>query len=64
MNEQQKKRQRIYELHNAETKPKDFRNNWSFFMAFKPKPYPPWLHYKVGFRKQNEFNFPSKYWFA
>ena len=33
MNEQVKKRQRIYDLLNTETKPPKFRNNWSFFMA-------------------------------
>ena len=39
MNEQEKKQQRIYDLLNAETKQKYYRNNWSFFMAsLKPKP--------------------------
>ena len=33
MIEQEKKWQRIYDFLNAETKPKNFRNNWSFFMA-------------------------------
>ena len=33
MSEQEKKQQRIYDLLNAETKPKNFQNNWSFFMA-------------------------------
>ena len=40
MSEQEKKRQRIYNLPNAEAKPiKEFRNNWSFFVAsIKPRP--------------------------
>ena len=39
MREQEKNRQRIYDLLNAETKPKNFWNNWSFFMAsIKPRP--------------------------
>ena len=33
MSEQEKKQQRIYDLLNAETMPKNFQNNWSFFMA-------------------------------
>ena len=33
MSEQEKKWQRIYDLLIAETKPKDFRNNQTFFMA-------------------------------
>ena len=43
MSEQEKKRQRIYDLPNAETKSplppkKNYRNNWSFFMAsIKPR---------------------------
>ena len=38
MSEQEKKQQRMYDLLNAETKPKKFQNNWSFFMAFiKPR---------------------------
>ena len=39
MNDLEKKRQRIYDLLYAETKPKKFRNNWSIFMAYiEPKP--------------------------
>ena len=38
MSEQEKKQQRIYDLLNIETKPKNFWNNWSFFMAsIKPR---------------------------
>ena len=33
ISEQEKTRQRIYDLLNAETKPKKYRNNWSFLMA-------------------------------
>ena len=33
MSEQKKKWQKFYDLLNAETKPKNFRNYWSFFMA-------------------------------
>ena len=33
MSEQEKKWQRIYDQLNAETKPKNLQNNWSFFMA-------------------------------
>ena len=40
MSEQEKKRQRIYDLRDAETKPKiSLRNNWNFFItSIKPKP--------------------------
>ena len=39
MSEQQRKREIIYDLPNAETKQKNFRNNWRFFMAsIKPRP--------------------------
>ena len=31
MSKQEKKRQRIYDMLNAETKPKKFRKYWSFF---------------------------------
>ena len=42
MSEQEKKRQRIYELLNAETKPNISQNKCSLFMAFmKPKLSPP-----------------------
>ena len=34
MYEQEKKRQRIYDLLNAENKLKNFQNNWSFLMAY------------------------------
>ena len=34
MIEQEKKQQRIYDLLNAETKPKIFRNDWNFFFGF------------------------------
>ncbi len=45
MSEQEKKRQRIYDLLNAEAKPsqakkeKKFRNNWSFFLIYQVKEY-------------------------
>ena len=36
--EREKKRQGIYDLLNAETKPKNFWNNWSFLIAtIKPR---------------------------
>ena len=41
MSEQEKKRQIIYDLLNAETKPNFFSNNWSICMAsIKPSPLP------------------------
>ena len=33
MSEQEKKKQQIYGLLNAETKPKNVQNIWSFFMG-------------------------------
>ena len=39
MSEQEMERQRMYDLLYANTKPKDFRNNGSSFMAsIKPRP--------------------------
>ena len=38
MSEEEKKRQRIYDLLNTENKYKKFRNKWSLFMAsIKPR---------------------------
>ena len=49
--EHEKKQQRIYDLLNAKTKLKRFRNNSSFLK-------------KTTTSKQNKCNFLSKYWFA
>ena len=39
MREQEIKLQKIYDLLNAQTKPKNSRNNWSLFMSsINPRP--------------------------
>ena len=44
ISEQKEKLQRFYDLLNAETKPKKFRKNWSFYVAsIKLKRLPPWF---------------------
>ena len=72
MSEQEKKWQRIYGLLNAETKPphkKDFRNNWSSFMAsinpeFNTFDDAIWGVLGIYFWKQNKYNNLFKHWFA
>ena len=66
MSEEEKKRQRIHDLPNTETKSppkKDFRNKRKSFMA-SIKAQTLTLLTKRRFRKQNKCKFPSKYWFA
>ena len=61
MSEQGKKRQKIYNLLNTETKTKNFQKNWSFFMAsLNPRSSPSKLRYMGRFRKQTKLRFPSK----
>ena len=65
MSEQEKKRQRIYDLLDAETNPKKISE--IIGVSLRPPSSSdlnlPWLRCMGRFIKQNKTNFPSKFWF-
>ena len=55
MRVQEKKRQRIYDLLNTETKPKKFPKQLKFLYGLHwAQTITPWSHYMGRFRKQNK----------
>ena len=64
MSEQKKKRQRIYDLLNAATKPKkeNFRNNWEFLYGLhQAQTLSPWISLYGGVleNKTNATSYPN-----
>ena len=59
MDKQENKRQRIYELINAETK-----TNIFVYGPYQAQTWNPLITLNGALWKQNKCNFPSKYWFT